>query len=106
MCFVMAGKRVMKLHYIPHDYQAYATEFIETHSVAAVFLEMGLGKTVITLTAIHDLIFDSFEVQKVLIIAPLRVARTTWAAECQKWEHLRPLRLSVAVGTEAERFPV
>ena len=64
---------------------------------------MGLGKTVITLTAIHDLIFDSFEVQKVLIIAPLRVARTTWAAECRKWEHLRPLRLSVAVGTEAER---
>lgn len=103
MCFVMAGKRVMKLHYIPHDYQAYATAFIETHPVAAVFLEMGLGKTVITLTAIHDLIFDSFEVQKVLIIAPLRVARTTWAAECQKWEHLRPLRLSVAVGTEAER---
>lgn len=91
------------MKYEPHDYQKYAIAFIESHSVSAVLLDMGLGKTSITLTAINDLLFDSFLVHKVLIIAPLRVARTTWTAEVDKWNHLQNLICSVAVGTESER---
>ena len=91
------------MKYIPHDYQTYATKFIEEHPVAAVLLDMGLGKSVITLTAIKNLCLDTFEVQKILVIAPLRVARDTWKAELEKWEHLRCIKYSVAVGTEAER---
>ena len=71
-----------------HDYQKYAVRFIEEHPIAALFLDMGLGKTITTLTAIHNLMFDLFAVRKVLIIAPLRVARDTWSAEIEKWEHL------------------
>lgn len=88
----------------PHDYQKYAVQYIKEHPISAVFLDCGLGKTSITLTAIHDLMFDSFEVQKVLIIAPLRVARDTWASEIEKWEHLKNLTYSVAVGTAEERI--
>jgi len=72
------------MKYIPHKYQAYAIDFIEQNNIAAVLLEMGLGKTVITLTAIDNLLFDYFLVHKVLIIAPLRVARDTWPAEIIK----------------------
>ena len=91
------------MKYKPHDYQTYAVDYIETHPIATVFLDMGLGKTSITLTAINNLLFDSFEVHKVLVIAPLRVARDTWTAEVDKWDHLQNLICSVAVGTEAER---
>lgn len=92
------------MKYKPHEYQQYATEYIETHPVAAVLLDMGLGKTSITLTALNNLLFDSFEIRKVIVIAPLRVARNTWSAEIEKWEHLSTLVYSVAVGTEAERM--
>lgn len=92
------------MNYQPHEYQQYATDFILTHPVAAVLLEMGLGKSVITLTAIRDLCLDSFEVHSVLVIAPLRVARDTWPAEIQKWDHLKDLTYSVAVGTPQERL--
>jgi len=91
------------MRYKPHDYQQFAVNYIETHPIAAVLLDMGLGKTSITLTAIFNLLFDSFEVHKVLVIAPLRVARDTWTAEVDKWDHLQSLICSVAVGTEAER---
>ena len=91
------------MQYKPHDYQAYATRFIVENPVSAVFLDMGLGKTVITLSAINELCLDRFEVSKVLIIAPLRVARDTWPAEIQKWDHLNGLSYSVAVGSEIER---
>ena len=91
------------MKYEPHEYQKYAIDYIETHPIAAVLLDMGLGKTSITLTAIGDLLFDSFEVHKVLVIAPLRVARETWSAELQKWDHLHGLNYSVVVGSEAER---
>lgn len=87
-----------------HDYQKYAVKFIEEHPTAALLLEMGLGKTITTLTAIDNLMYDMFEVRKVLIIAPLRVARDTWPAEIEKWEHLRHLTYSVAVGTPEERI--
>lgn len=92
------------MKYQPHDYQEYATRFIIEHPIAAVFLQMGLGKSVITLTAIQELALERFEVSRVLVIAPLRVARDTWPAEIQKWDHLRGLTYSVAVGTEAERI--
>lgn len=92
------------MKYNPHDYQRYAAEFITTHPIAALLLDMGLGKTSITLTAINDLLFDSFEVHKVLVVAPLRVARDTWSAEIEKWEHLKNLHYSVVVGTEQERL--
>ena len=91
------------MKYSPHDYQTYATDFILSHPVSAVLLDMGLGKSVITLTAIFDLCLDSFLIRKVLVIAPLRVARDTWPAEIRKWDHLRGLTFSVAVGTELER---
>ena len=87
----------------PHDYQAYAIDYIKTHPIAAVLLDMGLGKTVISLTAIADLLFDSFEAHRVLVVAPLRVARDTWPAEIEKWEHLQHLTYSVVVGTPKER---
>lgn len=86
-----------------HDYQEYAVKFIEEHPVSALLLDMGLGKTITTLTAINNLMFDMFEVRKVLIIGPLRVARDTWPAEIEKWEHLRHLRYSVVIGTPDER---
>ena len=92
------------MKYSPHDYQRYAAEFIITHPISALFLDMGLGKTSITLTAINNLLFDSFEVHKVLVVAPLRVARDTWSAEIEKWEHLKNLRYSVVVCTEQERL--
>lgn len=86
-----------------HEYQNYCTEKIINNPMFALLLDMGLGKSVITLTAIWDLIFDYFEISKVLIIAPLRVARDTWSKECEKWEHLNGLRISKILGTEKER---
>lgn len=91
------------MKYKPHEYQIYATEYILTHPIAAVLLDMGLGKSVITLSAIFDLTLDSFLVRKVLVIAPLRVARDTWPAEIEKWDHLKGLNYTVAVGTVAQR---
>lgn len=92
------------MKYEPHDYQRYATKYIESHSVAAVFLDMGLGKTSITLTALNDLLFDYFDAYRILVVAPLRVARNTWSDEIEKWDHLKDLQFSIAVGTEAERL--
>ncbi len=91
------------MNFKPHDYQAYAIEYIKEHSIAAILLDMGLGKTVISLTAMADLLFDSFEVHKILVIGPLRVARDSWPMELSKWEHLKHLTYAVAVGTLAER---
>lgn len=91
------------MRYEVHDYQKYATDFILTHPIAAVFLEMGLGKSVVTLTALFDLILDQFLIRKVLVIAPLRVARDTWPSEIKKWDHLSGLTYSVAVGNESGR---
>lgn len=88
---------------MPHDYQKYAIEYIKSHPITALFLDMGLGKTVTTLTAIRDLMYDAFEVKRVLVVAPLRVARDTWPDELRKWNHLKELTCSVVVGTVAER---
>lgn len=91
------------MNFSPHNYQSYAISYIETHPIAAVLLDMGLGKTVISLTAIADLLFDSFEAHRILVVAPLRVARDTWPAEIAKWEHLQHLTYAVCVGTPKER---
>ena len=91
------------MKFIPHDYQKYAIQFIEKEDVSALLLDMGLGKTVITLTAIRNLIIKG-KAGRVLIIAPLRVAKSTWPDEIAKWDHLHDLTYSVAVGTERERI--
>lgn len=92
------------MQYKAHEYQKFATQFILSNPISAVFLEMGLGKSVITLTALFDLCLDQFLIRKVLVIAPLRVARDTWPLEIEKWNHLDGLTYSVAVGTEGERL--
>lgn len=92
------------MKYNPHEYQKYATEFILDHPTAAIFLDCGMGKSVITLTAVSELMTERFEVVKTLIIAPLRVARDSWPLEIAKWDHLANLIYSVAIGTESERL--
>ena len=86
-----------------HEYQNYCVEFLKTHREAMLILEMGLGKSAVTLTAILDLMFDSFDVGKVLVIAPLRVAKTVWPEERDTWEHANFLRMSVMVGSAKQR---
>jgi SNF2 family DNA or RNA helicase len=86
-----------------HKYQEYSVRFIIDHPTAAILLDCGLGKTVITLTALNELLFDYFEMHKVLVICPLRVGNV-WKNEVQKWSHIRNLKLSVAIGTETERL--
>ena len=91
------------MKYKAHDYQQYATDFIIGHPVSCLILDMGLGKTVITLTALWLLLFDYFEVRRILVIAPKRVAETTWPAEIKKWEHLYGMTFAVAMGTAEQR---
>lgn len=92
------------MRYSPHEYQRFVIDYIKQNPIAAVFLDMGLGKTSITLTALNDLLFDSFDVHRILVVAPLRVARNTWSSEILKWEHLQDLQYSIVVGTEKERM--
>lgn len=91
------------MQYKPHEYQQYATQFILDHPVAAILLDMGLGKSVITLTAIKHLI-NRGEVQRVLVVAPLRVAKQTWPEELNKWDHLNNLTYSVITGNKSQRI--
>ena len=92
------------MQYEPHEYQSFATNYIEHHPISALLIDMGLGKTVITLTALFDLLFDSFEIHKVLVVAPLRVGLISWPDELKKWEHLHFLKSSIVIGTEMERL--
>lgn len=97
--------RVLASKYTPHKYQDIATNTILNNNYAGLFLDMGLGKTVSTLTALEKLKNDSFEVKKILVIAPLRVADKTWTDEINKWEHLQGMfRVSKILGSEAERL--
>ena len=91
------------MKYVTHEYQKYAQDFIINNSACALLLDMGLGKTVITLTSLWILLFDYFEISKVLVIAPLRVAQDTWSKECEKWDHLKGLKISKVLGSEKER---
>lgn len=91
------------MKYVPHEYQEYAKEFIVGRKVSALFLDCGLGKTVITLTAIWELLLDYFEIRRVLVIAPLRVSRDTWSGELKKWDHLSGIVMSLVLGSEKDR---
>ena len=91
------------MRYKPHAYQNTATNKIVNDPYCGLFLDMGLGKTVSTLTAINELIYGDLSVNKVLVIAPKRVAETTWTGECDKWDHLNHLRVSKVLGTEKQR---
>lgn len=92
------------MKFTPHPYQEYCIKYLLERPAAGLFLDMGLGKTVITLTAIDALIYDRFEVRRVLVIAPLRVAEDTWTRESTKWDHLKHLRVSRVLGTEKQRL--
>lgn len=91
------------MQYKPHEYQSRMTERILEQDRIGLFLSMGLGKTVITMTAIDELIYDRFEIQRVLVIAPKRVAEDTWTREAAKWDHLQELRISPVLGSAKER---
>lgn len=91
------------MKYNPHNYQQFATDFILEHPISCLMLDMGLGKTVITLTALWQLALDSFDVSRILVIAPKRVAEDTWPKELSKWEHLSGLDATLVMGTQAER---
>jgi SNF2 family DNA or RNA helicase len=92
------------MKYIPYDYQEYALKFILNRKAAGIFLDCGLGKTVITLTAIAELMHNYFEIARALVIAPLRVAENVWDAEARKWDHLKHLRIAKVLGSEKERI--
>lgn len=91
------------MKYRAHDYQDYATRFVLEHPYCGLILDMGLGKSVITLTALWELMLDSFDLGRVLVIAPKRVAEDTWPKEIQKWDHLKGLTYSLVMGTEKQR---
>lgn len=92
------------MKYKPYDYQLHATEHIIDNPGAGLFLDMGLGKTVTTLTAIDQLMNDRCEISRVLVIAPKKVAENTWSTECAKWDHLKHLRISLVLGSEKQRL--
>lgn len=91
------------MKYIPHSYQVRAENHVMDNPACGLFLDMGLGKTVITLTCINRLIFEELEIDKVLIIAPKRVAESTWSRECAKWDHLKRLKVVKVLGNEKQR---
>lgn len=91
------------MKYKAHDYQQFATEFVLEHPYCGLILDMGLGKSVITLTALWDLVLDRFDCGRVLVIAPKRVAEDTWPKELAKWDHLKGLTYSLVMGSEKQR---
>lgn len=92
------------MRFIPHRYQQYAIDRIISDPAVGLFLEMGLGKTVITLTAIDALRFQMWAVSRVLVVAPLKVAESTWISEAEKWDHLKHLRIVPILGSEKKRL--
>lgn len=92
------------MKFVPHNYQKYCIERMVTDDILGLMLDMGLGKTIITLTAIQELKYNRFEVNKVLIIAPKKVAEVTWTDEIEKWEHLHLLRPSLVLGSASKRI--
>lgn len=92
------------MKFVPHDYQRYAIERMITGRSIGLFLDMGLGKTVITLTAINDLRYNRWAVARCLVVAPKKVAEATWTKEAQKWDHLQHLRIVPVVGTAQQRI--
>src|SRR6056297_1562133 len=91
------------MKYSPYKYQTYCTEYIMNHPYCGIFLDMGCGKSIITLTALWELALDSFDIGKILVIAPKRVAENTWPREIEKWDHLKGLNYSLVLGTRKQR---
>ena len=91
------------MKYVPHEYQQFCIDYLLEHPAAGLFLKPGMGKTSVALTAAERLLYDSFEVTKALVIAPLRVAEDTWSRESEKWDHLRHLQISRVLGSARER---
>ena len=91
------------MRYEPYPYQQHATEHVISNAGSGLFLEMGLGKTVATLTAVNQLMYEDLEVERVLVIAPKRVAEDVWTTEASKWDHLQHMKLSLVLGTERQR---
>ena len=91
------------MRYVPHEYQKYAIDKLLKCDSAGLFLDMGLGKTVISLTVVNELLYNYFDISNVLVIAPLRVAQTTWPDEVRKWDHLQHLTISKILGSVKER---
>lgn len=92
------------MKYVPHAYQRYCINRLLTDESLGLFLDMGLGKTVITLTAVNDLKYNRFSVGKVLVIAPKKVAEATWSKEAAKWDHLKLLRVVPVLGSATKRI--
>lgn len=92
------------MEFIPHNYQKYCIDRVISDKSLGLFLDMGLGKTIITLTAINDLKYNRFEISKVLVVAPKKVAEATWTNEKDKWDHLKLLRVSTVLGNETKRI--
>lgn len=92
------------MKFVPHDYQQYAISRIVSDPAVGLFLDMGLGKTVVTLTATHILKFQRWAVSKCLVVAPKKVAEATWSKEAEKWDHLRDLRIIPVLGSTAKRI--
>ena len=92
------------MKYVPHDYQAYCIQRVVEDPAVGLFLRPGLGKTVITLSAVNILKYFRWQVQKVLVVAPKKVAEATWSKEAAKWDHLQHLRTSVVLGSATKRI--
>lgn len=92
------------MQFVPHSYQSYAIGRIVSDPALGLFLDMGLGKTVITLTAINDLKYNRWAISRCLVVAPKKVAEATWSEEAQKWDHLQHLRIIPVLGTTAKRI--
>lgn len=90
--------------YKPYPYQQYCTDYLIYNRAVGLFLEPGLGKTVITLTALHELRYNRWEVSKPLIVAPKKVAEATWTTEAQKWDHLKKMRVVPVLGSTKQRL--
>lgn len=104
MCLIAQSRlEEFWMKYNPHDYQSYATEFIINNPIVMLMLDMGLGKSVIALTAIWLLLYDYFQSNKILVIAPKRVAEDTWSREQMKWDHLKGITISKVLGSVKER---
>lgn len=92
------------MKFIPHDYQRYAISRIVSDPAVGLFLDMGLGKTVITLTAVYDLKFQRWSISRCLVVAPKKVAEATWSQEAKKWDHLQDLRIIPVLGSATARI--
>ena len=93
-----------KVKFKPHNYQKYCIDKVVNTEKVGLLLDMGLGKTIITLTAIDELKLNMFEVSRVLVIAPKKVAESTWFREAEKWDHLKLLKFSAVLGSEKKRI--